>query len=371
MSTSLLLSSEPTNSHSIKIEIDQVKLSDWANILLQFDDANLYQTIEYGRNVPGGKNLSHLVVKKNDEPIAVAQSRILKLPIINRGIAYVYWGPLWRKKNETPDKKILCVALKALYDEYVIKRNYLLRIVPNIIEHKDFAYRALFESIGFFLNESAKRELTILLDLTKSLEELRNNLRGNWRNHLNKAERNGLEIKTGCADEQYEIFQKIYMEMFTRKQFSDSPDIRNFVKIQNELSPELKMQVFICYSGNEPLAGAVCSAIGNTGIYLLGAITDNGKKSQGSYLIQFKILEFLKKCGCKCYDLGGIDPQKNPGVFHFKDGMGGEKSSYIGQFEAWHSWISWAIVKSGSLYKKIIEAKNLLYLNAWKINSAA
>jgi lipid II:glycine glycyltransferase (peptidoglycan interpeptide bridge formation enzyme) len=38
--------------------------------------------------------------------------------------------------------------------------------------------------------------------------------------------------------------------------------------------------------------------------------------------------------GCEQYDLGGIDPDNNPGVYHFKKGIGGVETRLLGCFEA-------------------------------------
>lgn len=336
------------------IEIDKTHQTDWENILLQFDDANLYQTIEYGMNYPGGKNLSHLIVKKMDKIIGAAQVRIIRLPLVNRGIAYVFWGPLWRCTNELPDVNNLYSVLNALYAEYVIKRKYLLRIVPNIIINQLENIKQLFDATNHVYKRSSKGEQTIFVDIAAPLEELRKNLRGNWRGHLNRAEKNNLKIVQGNDINLYNDFQNIYLEMHSRKQFSDAIDVSNFGCIQNELSPEFKMQVFICYSGDEPLAASVCTGIGNTGIYLLGATTNHGMKTQASYLIQWKMIQWLKTRGFRWYDLGGIDPENNPGVFHFKEGIGGQGVNYLGQFDAWQSPVSWAIVRIGYLIKKMI-----------------
>ena len=340
------------------IEVGAISRTKWKKILLQFDDANLYQTIEYGMNSPGGKNLCHFVMRRGNKIIGAAQVRIVKIPFFKGGIAYIYWGPLWQRSKETPDLKILYSVLNALYEEFVLKGKYLLRIIPNILENQINNIEPLLGATNHNYKKSAKGERTIVLDLAPSLEELPKNFRRNWRGHLNRAEKNNLKIVHGNDSRLYNIFQKMYLEMHARKKFSDTQDVANFGRIQDELSPEFKMQVFICYSGNQPVAGAVGTAIRDTGIYLLGATTTSGLKLQGSYLIQWHMLNWLKEKGCRWYDLGGIDPDTNPGVFHFKQGMGGKDVHYLGQFEACHSWISWAFTRIGLLYRAITKIKN-------------
>ncbi len=57
--------------------------------------------------------------------------------------------------------------------------------------------------------------------------------------------------------------------------------------------------------------------------------TANGIRSVGgtgfkaSYLLQWRVIQAAHERGFQWYDLGGIDPEDNPGVYHFKQGLGG------------------------------------------------
>ncbi len=44
-------------------------------------------------------------------------------------------------------------------------------------------------------------------------------------------------------------------------------------------------------------------------------------KNNGSYLLQWEMIKWLKQRGCQKYDLGGINLDDNPGVYHFKSGI--------------------------------------------------
>jgi lipid II:glycine glycyltransferase (peptidoglycan interpeptide bridge formation enzyme) len=95
------------------------------------------------------------------------------------------------------------------------------------------------------------------------------------------------------------------------------------------------MKIFICTFEGKPIAGGVFSAIGETGQYMFGATANNGLKANGSNLIQWTMLKWLKGSGCKWYDSGGIDPSGNPGVYRFKLGIVGKRGkdvSHLGQF---------------------------------------
>ena len=151
----------------------------------------------------------------------------------------------------------------------------------------------------------------------------------------------------------YQIFLDLQKEMIARKKFVPGVDYDEFRKIQKNLPDPLKMKIMLCEYDGKPVSALVGTAIGDTGIYLLGATSSKGMKTKGSYLLQWEMIKFLKELGCRYYDLGGINPDKNPGVYHFKAGLGGKDVYHIGQFEACESLISSFLVKYGNQLRTI------------------
>jgi lipid II:glycine glycyltransferase (peptidoglycan interpeptide bridge formation enzyme) len=74
--------------------------------------------------------------------------------------------------------------------------------------------------------------------------------------------------------------------------------------------------------------------------------------TKGSYLNQWWMMGELKARGCRWYDLGGINPDTNPGVYHFKSGMGGEDVTQLGQFELCRDALSGWAVRLGERIKR-------------------
>ena len=330
-------------------EIDKVGEAEWSEIIQLFDDANIYQTWSYGLIRWGENNLSHVVLKKDGFIVGVAQLRIARLPVLERGIAYIRWGPLWRLCGKRTDLESLRQMIMALVKEYVFHRGLLVRVLPNVINCDDDAnaIRSIFETVGLRWETSSYR--TFLVDLTPSMEELRKNLTQGWRKQLRKAEKNNkLKLIEGTKDKLYEAFSALYNEMLTRKGFSPGVDINEFREIQKDLPDTLKMIVMICEFEREPVSALVGSLIGNRGIYLLGATSDKGLKLKGSYLLQWRMIQWLKEHGARWYDLGGIDPNGNPGVYHFKAGLGGVDVKHLGCFESCENLASSFLVGSGT-----------------------
>ena len=323
-----------------RVEVDKVNKAEWSNLLPEFTDSTIYQTWSYGAVRWGENKLSHIVVKKNNEPAGMAQLVIKKIPVIGTGIAYLPWGPLWQRMGKTNSNEDLKNIIEAIKEEYMMRRGLLLRIAPNLIVTNKENNHSIFEQQGFQLNNTVQPYRTLILDLEPTLQELRKGLDQKWRNQLNRSEKNGLKIIESSSNELFAIFLKLQKEMQSRKQYEPGVDYDEFRRIQKDLPQHFKMRILICEFEGNPVTATIVSAIGDTGIYLLGANGDKGLNLKGAYISQWLIIHWLKERGCKWYDLGGINPENNPGVYHFKVGMSGLDVSHIGQYEASSNAIS-------------------------------
>ena len=135
--------------------------------------------------------------------------------------------------------------------------------------------------------------------------------------------------------------------MRRRKTFETSVDVEEFGRIQQSLPERHRLRVMIAYEGEVAIAGLVVSAMGDTGIYLLGATGDAGLNAKGAYLLQWSLIAWLKENGCTRYDLGGIDPASNPGVYHFKKGLSGADATYLPPLMACRNALSFRLMKAG------------------------
>jgi lipid II:glycine glycyltransferase (peptidoglycan interpeptide bridge formation enzyme) len=332
-----------------KVEVDCATRTEWPQMLDLFDDANIYQTFAYGGVRWGEKNLSHLVLKRDGEVLGVAQLRIIRPTPLKFGIAYLRWGPLCERRSKPLGSEVISRMAHALVEEYVRKRRLFLRILPNAFAGSPRAGLIQSAFSTFTPNSSVTdtRYRTFLLDLDASLEDLRKRLDKKWRNQLTRAEKNNLTVIAGSGSDEYRTFCQIYQQMRKRKTFESTVDAEEFGRIQEELPESHRMRILICTDNGVPVAGLVASAMGNSAIYLLGATSDDGLSSKGAYLLHWTLIRWLKENGTRWYDLGGIDPEGNPGVYHFKRGLSGVNVCQINPLAACDSAVSSAIVKAG------------------------
>jgi len=332
-----------------QVEVDRCTAAEWADLLDLFADANLYQTHAYGAVRWGEENLSHIILRRDGEVVAVAQLRILRPAPVPFGVAYLRWGPLFRRIGQPLNGEAVSRMGAALEQEYVVRRKLLLRVIPQVASGSAEA-AVLQAGLRRFQSDpeiSGNSEHTFLLDLSSPLDELRRRLDKKWRNQLTSSEKRGLRIVSGTASKEYAVFAALYRQMRLRKTFETRVDVEEFGRIQQALPERHRLRIMIAYEGDVAIAGLVASAMGDTGIYLLGATGDAGLNAKGAYLLQWSLIAWLKEKGCTRYDLGGIDPASNPGVYHFKKGISGADVTYLPALMACRNSLSFRLMKAG------------------------
>jgi peptidoglycan/xylan/chitin deacetylase (PgdA/CDA1 family) len=329
------------------VQVDGIEPAAWDEVLRRFADASVFQTWSYEARRPGRGEVSRLLVRHRGTVVAAAQARIVRIPGLGRGVAYVRWAPLWQPRGEPPRPEVLRQALRALRNEYAVRRRLLLRVFPVVFSDDPHGLVSVFESEGYRRRADLHAERTLLVDLRRDAAELRKGLHPKWRADLLKAEKAGLEVLEGEGPELWDLFTGIYADMVRRKQFVDTADIDHFRAVQMDLPAAFKLRIFVARTEGRAGAGIICSALGTTGLYLFGATNADGMATRGSYLLQWRAIEWLKRAGIETYDLNGINPEANPGTHRFKArlcGQNGREVRFAGCFEACESRLSGWIV---------------------------
>ncbi|HQV33404.1 MAG TPA: hypothetical protein PKV71_16075, partial [Calditrichia bacterium] len=136
------------DSGDLRVRVDQTDPAQWDLLLDLFKDASIYQSRPYGEVRWGKAQLSRMVLEHQDQPVAIAQLRIVKVPMVKAGIAYLRWGPIWQRKDRPADPAVLKTMLAAMQREYCDNRGLLLRILPNLPEAFCEEYRPIFSELG-------------------------------------------------------------------------------------------------------------------------------------------------------------------------------------------------------------------------------
>ena len=318
------------------VDVDTVDKAGWHDVLDRFSDANIYQTWSYEAMRRGERGTSRLLLRRDGEAVAAAQLKIVKLPFVKIGVAYVRWGPMWRLRGREADPRVLSAVLDAIRLEYAVRRGLTVRMLPYFLSDEQDAFHPLLDAARFDRLSAETPQRTLVMSLEPSLPELRARFDQKWRNCLNRAEKNELVLEEGSSDDLFERFVAIHAQMHARKGFVAGSDVNEFRRIQRDLPDRHKMRVFLASTRDQVAAGAVCSQIGEHGVYLHGATSDAGMPTNASYLVQWRALAWLKDNGAASYNLHGINPVTNPGTYRFKAGLCGRSGRdvhYLGTYE--------------------------------------
>lgn len=331
---------------SCTVEVDSHSRLAWNEVVDRFSDASIYQTAAYGEVRWGEKNVSRLVVRIGQKIIAAAQVRVIKTPVVDTGLAYVMYGPMWHPRGFEENPIYYHAALRALKEEYAVKRNMILRIRPWGFEGKDEVMQSALLAESFQRTEGMHRVRlqTILLDLRPDEGELRKRLKKSWRRWLRIAEGEGMQILERFDTSSFGQFSQIFFEMLKEKQFVPGSDVDEYMRIQKDLPSHQRMRVSMCSKDEVPVCGAVSCGIGDTVIGLFSATAAAGRKLQAYYLLQWDEILWAKRSQKKYLDLGGVNPVTNPGVYRFKSGLMGSELTYLGVFDYCRSRIYYQCV---------------------------
>ncbi|OGY25511.1 MAG: hypothetical protein A2Z11_03735 [Candidatus Woykebacteria bacterium RBG_16_43_9] len=178
---------------------------------------------------------------------------------------------------------------------------------------------------------------TIQIDLTKSEAELLKNMEKDTRYSIRLAARRGVQVK---QTDDLEEFKNLYFDTAKRKKFW--PAKRELETLWKVFSKEKRANILTAYYNNKALASTILLDSNRVGYYYHAASSPEHREAMAPYLLLWQAMRFLKKRGCKNFDLEGIyDPRnlvtkKWKGFTLFKRGFGGREVEYIGSFVKYH-----------------------------------
>ena len=317
-----------------ELTIAPLAVAEWSALAPRFRDHNYRQSWAFAQVCADrvGAVSEHIRIDRHGELIGVCDVRVRKLAVVGGGIAYVNGGPLVRL-GKAPEIDALRDVLTALRCEYVERRRMILRVAPTIApEASSSDLAAVFAENGFAPADQPSYR-TLFLDIRAPLESLRSGLAQKWRNGLNSAEKQGLELECGSSQELMQAFVGLFGEFRDRKRFDLDLGPEFYARAQETAPPEERFLVTLARRDGEVVAGHVASCLGDTSVYLLGASLPSGLQAKAGYLLQWRAIQEARERGLAWYDLGGIDPVGNVGVYHFKKGISGIDVTAPGPFE--------------------------------------
>lgn len=305
----------------------------WAEATAAFRDPSLLQSWEYGeaRARDGRWRVERGLLTEGERVIGAAQVMVRKLPVIGGGLAWLSRGPLWRRSDAEP-ASVLGQVLQALRRHYAEDRGLYFRVAPPVPENDPAC--AVFASAGFG-STSALGWASAILDLAPAETDLRAGLRQKWRNSLNKAERLGVAIEYGTDDRGFTFCLDDYRELLAARGFETGVTPELLSDLQSALPEDRKLVHYRARHEGRIVGFAVMARYGERCEYLIGNIDDAGRRAGAGQLLLWRAVCDMKARGHAAFDLGGMDRERTaPGIFRFKDGLGGTSYRLAPEIEA-------------------------------------
>lgn len=175
---------------------------------------------------------------------------------------------------------------------------------------------------------------TLILDLSKTEEELLKGMHPKTRYNIRLAERKGVEVE--IMETNHKEYKKAFVDLLkeTAKRDKFSLHLTDYYsKLCDSIGDIARLAV--AKFQNKILAIHFLILFGDTITYLFGASSSEYRDFMAPHLLQWRSIQFAKSKGFKQYDFWGIS-DTNPawrGLTRFKRGFGGKEVKYPGTFD--------------------------------------
>ncbi|OGH82389.1 MAG: hypothetical protein A2469_03820 [Candidatus Magasanikbacteria bacterium RIFOXYC2_FULL_40_16] len=302
---------------------------DWDNYLNKQKNAEFLQSWEWGEfQEKAGARVIRLQIEENGVVFWQGQGFEQKLFL---GIRFIYL-PRFQVSG-------FRFQVSELF-EYLKKQGYMFARIEPVGAMGDIS---MFDIVKV---NNRQPKNTLVFDITKSEEELKEQMHQKTRYNIGLAERKGVAVK---AEKNIDAFWRLNEETKARDKFKS----HNKEYYKKMLDMEICHQL-TAYNGNVPVASNICINFGGVFTYLHGASGNESRNLMAPYLLQWECIKFAKKIGAREYDFGGTAPlcfeqeikslgiktptcfnnfcwdvtHKWTGITRFKAGFGGAPKNY-------------------------------------------
>lgn len=280
----------------------------WDALLTELNGHPL-QSAQWGesRRIVDGLDSLYLLLGQPNHPLCMARVETRHLPLMGK-VAWVPRGPtLARGQSFANFEECLADELR--------RRGYCLLVTDEYRQVTDMA-----------------KVRTIWVDLEQGAEALMGKIDKQWMYGTRRAKREGVEVVRASSSEEVSSFYQMCAEISLTKGF-DLPGSELLMQtlLQNSSGAGAEMHLFLAKHQGRIGAGVFAARSGSHVHYLWGASDRELSSKRVGEAVQWAVIEWAMEQGCKHYDLEGIDPVKNPGVYQFKKKMGGKEVSLCGK----------------------------------------
>ena len=302
--------------------------SEWNKTIGHFDDVNVYQTSEWAdHKSTSGWSVVRLVCLADGVRVVTAAQCLYRIGPISTVVVWVPGGPIGDLNTVT---SIFVDLLKSHLNTKLI---YVRIAVMRSSDHVTSRQLASYKWNKSTTTIGTKSSLVHLLDAEESIRLTRCST--NWRRNLKRSTKIQSSPYVWRKPDSTSL-SSAYQEMNDYKQIEGVSLNRSAQDLQSAIDVFGDKLILVRSDdadGNAlAIRGAIC--FGDTAWDYIAITTPAGRKTYASYAVFWTLAESCFQSGMHRFDLGGIDPINNRGVYDFKKGTGSFQVDYEGEWDS-------------------------------------
>ena len=324
---------------------------DWNELLLRLPAPHLLQTYEWGQNkIQNGWTPLHYAWDEDGKIVAAAlvlsRQMNLGLPGLRLEVLYCPKGPTLDWQNEGLVARVLddLQTLAAKRRAAFIKIDPDLELgrgVPGAADALENAGGQAFrQNLGrrgwVFSDDQIQFRNTVVIDLTRSEDEILAAMKQKTRYNIRLAERKGVRVRAGQESDLPSLYA-----MYAATAVRDDFVIRHeayYLKLWGDFMRAGKAVPLIAEVDGQALAGLIVFHFAGVSRYMFGMSLEQARELMPNYLLQWEAIRISKSLGCRAYDMWGapdVFDQSDSlwGVYRFKEGFNGVTLRHLGAWD--------------------------------------
>lgn len=249
-------------------------------------------------------------------------------------IPYTHFKIGYLPRSVFPSEEIL----RFLYD-YGKKNNVIFIKVEPYIELGTLGVNTHSLLVWVWVSSSHPLfpKWTLLLDLTKSEDELLKDMHPKTRYNIRLAEKKGVIVKEMTNDQGFATFSKLYFATCRRQKYFGH-DLKYHKTIFETLKNKI-VHILIAFYRDIPLAAYEVFIFNDVLYYPYGGSSEQHRNLMSNNLLMWEVIRFGRKMGCQTFDMwGALPPDSKPnhpwaGFTRFKQGFGGHLVELAGSYD--------------------------------------
>jgi FemAB family len=307
-----------------KLLTDEEALQSWDRTLLTFDDCSPYQSYSWGeyRKGLGWMPCRWTAIDEREKLVALMHGALRRYPF---GV-----GLVWCEGGPIGDLSVCDQSLLAAIKATTGLKHVYCRFRCDRARNIEDSLRLVAQ--GWSLSWSPLTTCySMALDLKQDEDRLLAACDRNFRRNLRRAGESNCKVEQWFNPDVRDVVS-VYESMQDLKGIDEQLSGDEIRQMIERLGRELVLYRCVNEAGKVVSLQGVL-VVGGRAVSLLWATNEEGRRLLASYAILWALVQHCQKIGVRIYDLAGVDPIRNHGVYRFKRSSGASPIEYLGEWD--------------------------------------